>query len=128
MTIRGSEMDDLERFVLEGDARIVDAWWAKRGMGHKCDCITISKYCLVHCPTHYTTDRALSHVIEGRVLEQGEDVWDQYCMALRVSAGGDSQKYYYCVSAALRASNRQRILAAARAMNLNPPSQAVTPA
>ena len=124
--------DTLEAFILEGPEREVDAWWAEEGMGlsvcrcgsdPECECETdavIDWKGNIVCPYdqmnfNYTTDRGLRYVIEDRVRG---DRWFYYCQELIDIVDRIGGTESYLVGKALDATNRQVILAAARAMGL----------
>jgi len=121
-------MDDLKDFILNGNARDVDAWFAEKCMGLSVDS---NAYMLIgetkyessgvkierlEVIPYYTTDRRLSHDIEDRVKDL--KLSTQYALAL---VDFVDQEEYYALAywGLLRATNRQRILAAARAMGLS---------
>jgi len=124
-------MDDLKRFVLEGPAREVDAWWAINGQGWRvvCNCTDewphICSECNAGVAPEFTTDRTLSHVIEDAVRAQKPIVVLAYfamiCEVVSVTKNdGDwtAEPLWHGAILHADATNRQRILAAARAMGL----------
>jgi len=134
--------DTLEAFILEGPEREVDAWWAEKGMGidPEINTATGTPYhpsTVRTPPKPWSTDRALSHVIEDRVEEWRDDdpsIWSRYIdNLLDVTKGpltiAPELKDYFDKHFGsginrgqawflLRATNRQRLLAASRAMGL----------
>ena len=129
-------MDALAEFILDpngtfGNEREVDAWWAEHGMGWRYSQLdpdgksgadsywddsdgpvwmgVIGEYL-------FTTDRALSHVIEDRVAGLGLDI--SYDSAMNDLYMG-SESLDGILTFVRHVTNRQRILAAARAMRLS---------
>jgi len=127
--------DTLEAFILEGPEREVDAWWAEKGMGIR-TCLLeegppgecrlepydVTDFNDVGYPIpHYTTDRALSHVIEDRLAsDEINKPWYYAHELLQIVTGGPTLQpnEIPALWKVLAATNRQRILAAARAMGL----------
>ena len=116
-------MDDLEKFILEGNERDVNAWWAEKGMGLDNN----GTYLYARASgghsiyvESYTTDRALRYVIEDRVLGPVNPVrWEKYDKELsKLTGAAECQQDWSKTRRILRASNRTVILAAARAMGL----------
>ena len=99
--------DALADFILHGDDREVDLFWFRHGMG---------KRKLGGLVPHYTDPDIHPRLIEDQIEELG--LWASYHNYL------DLQVAPYCTDKIrafrnyLQASNRQRILAAARAMGL----------
>jgi hypothetical protein len=135
--------DPLEQFVLHGPEREVDAWWYKHGMGSPGLVPVLWKMStgeVSECGApHYTTDRGLRWVIEDRVQEvqkeTDEAVWVSFCEGIDdmrakpdsafVEAMGDGLKVceWAIVENAINATNRQVLLAAAKAMGLQAPEE-----
>ena len=125
--------DTLEHFILTAPEREVDAWWAEHGMGLervRTEVMVGGEWDeLVYGPDidtdshrgaegqqvpHYTTDRGLRYVIEDRVRELGEPTYGAYCWMI----GHGHHDLAALVQAVIEKTNRQVILAAARAMGL----------
>lgn len=141
-------VDALEQFVLHGDAREVDAWWAEKGMG-----LTVSsehdwfhptlwpsnrRHCRNRCgevifvrlgepkpkpctgsAPHYTTDRDLARVIDDRVEEYGNvTVFCKHLFEMASDMPWSGECNPSDIWHVRRLPMRQVILAAARAMGL----------
>ena len=124
--------DGLEKFVLKGPDREVDAWFQKEGFGiTPCMCPQAPHgydpddgHCLrcgeVGSAPHYTTTRILQYVIEDRVRES-DILWAAYIVDLLIMLDHEKISRLDVASGLLNATNRMRILAAARAMGLKAP-------
>ena len=118
--------DTLEDFILHGDAREVDRFWAAKGRDWKtiCQCdeplIQMGlrcNNCLGYRALDYTDPNAHPRLIEDRVKELGH-FWEYLDELNHLYLIDEISKDYGVTGFALGATNRQRILAAARAMGL----------
>ena len=119
--------DELEGFILSGDAREVDSFWAEKGMGYhpatRCMPWTDREGLNIKggLPP-YSTDRGLRYVIEDRVREVvGEnEAYPREVARLTEKHydAYDNLTFYEQRWNHINATNRQVILAAARAMGL----------
>jgi len=113
--------DSLEAFILEGFGRSVDAWVAEHVLGWTPE----TKY-LPWCDAdgeavfplpEFHTDRGLRHVIEDRVAEVIDpDEYTEELSEILIELFDYVGWWQF-----IRATNRQVILAASRAMNLETP-------
>ncbi len=128
--------DALETFILTGDARAVDQFWAEHGMGwveiklSKIGSVAQDRYGIEpngqeRVVPHYTTDRGLRYVIEDRMREC--KVFDWYAGKIAELYGIQSTDHLRLIDVqpygefVMSLTNRQVILAAARAMGLEAP-------
>ncbi len=112
-------MDDLEKFILKGDERTVDAWFAEKGMGLDEVRLVDQQYIYTldsypQLVRFYTTDRGLRYVIEDRVRDSAR--WCEYTETVMLMS--KTPTFLEVTDFAISISNRQVILAAARAMKL----------
>ena len=120
-------MDSLATFILTGEARAVDFWWADKGMGidPEINTATGTPYhpsTVRTPPKPWSTDRGLRYVIEDRVREVATpdcatEYYRQICTIVHGRFWEDTPVWHGAYLHA-EATNRQRILAAARAMGL----------
>lgn len=117
--------DALEDFILHGDARAVDAWWAEHGMGQQPgkDHDLFDNEVDGEWVAPYSTDRRFRYVIEDRVREARRfmELYAEELYMVVYETRKLERVPVHFFEAMLRATNRQVLLAAARAMGLVAP-------